>query len=209
MDLKRFQKIASGFRGKNIVVVGDLMLDVYIWGNASRISQEAPVPVVRAKEVSRNLGGAANVIHNIISLGGKSHLCGVVGNDRAGKEVIDSIIALGSVTDGVIIESDRPTSTKTRIVAHNQQVVRFDRESKRDITPESIEKLLDCVKRNRDSLHAVLVAHEAFPVRLRWINQGLSSVGMIPHFGGGSFHAIGISSVRAGFSVSSLNRRMN
>jgi len=154
-DLKGY---IDRFSDARVLVIGDIIMDEYIWGDVSRISPEAPVPVVDVKQETKMLGGAANVINNIHSLGGKTSLCGVLGDDHTGRKVIEEIEALGVITDGVIIEPDRHTSIKTRIVAQNQQVVRFDRESRQEISPETIEKLLDFIKASMDSLNAIVVA---------------------------------------------------
>lgn len=104
------------------------------------------------------LGGAANVINNIASLGGRPVLCGVTGDDPMGREILEKIKKLGLTTEGIILLSDRPTSIKTRVVAHNQQVVRFDRERRSQVPSETIGRILDFIGQMRDNLHAVIVA---------------------------------------------------
>jgi len=146
------------FPGTRILVIGDIIMDEYIWGDVSRISPEAPVPVVDVREETKMLGGAANVINNIVSLGGKAILCGVIGDDPTGSEILDRLRPVGSITDGIIVEAGRPTSIKTRIIAHNQQVVRFDRESRQPIRDESIEKLLRIVQERREEIGSIVVA---------------------------------------------------
>src|SRR3954453_19463063 len=116
------------FSDVRILVAGDLMLDKYWWGTVDRISPEAPVPVVRLNRTSTVVGGAANVAANVSALGAQVSIIGVSGNDAAGNELRDLLQDLGIATDTVISVSDRPTSVKTRIVAHNQQVVRVDYE---------------------------------------------------------------------------------
>jgi D-beta-D-heptose 7-phosphate kinase/D-beta-D-heptose 1-phosphate adenosyltransferase len=146
------------FSKSKVLVIGDIIMDEYIWGDVSRISPEAPVPVVEVQQETKMLGGAANVVHNIRSLGGQSTLCGVVGNDSIGRNIIRLIKKIGSDPKGIVIESDRPSSIKTRIVAHNQQVVRFDRESRKELDIESNQKLLDYVQRSTGSINAIVVA---------------------------------------------------
>ncbi len=146
------------FSETSIVVVGDIIMDEYIWGDVSRISPEAPVPVVDIRDETKMLGGAANVLNNIVSLGGKSILCGVVGDDAAGQEIVDRVKNLGLRTDGIVREPDRPTSIKTRVVAHNQQVVRFDRESRKKLEAESIKRILDFIRRMEGGYNAIIVA---------------------------------------------------
>ena len=157
-NIEGFKKYIDRFPETNILVLGDIMMDEYIWGDVSRISPEAPVPVVAVKKETKMLGGAANVINNIYSLGGRSILCGVVGEDQTGVEIVEKLKDLGQPTDGVITERGRPTSIKTRVVAHNQQVVRFDRESKKGIGPDSVKKVLSFINEMIGSIDVVIVA---------------------------------------------------
>lgn len=124
MDYKR---IIKSLKGKQILVIGDLILDHYIWGRVDRISPEAPVPIVEVSRESSHLGGAANVARNIVSLGGEASVIGIIGQDRAGERLVSMLEAEG-IPCGGIFETGRPTTIKTRVIAHNQQVVRFDRE---------------------------------------------------------------------------------
>ena len=146
------------FSEARVLVIGDIIMDEYVWGNVSRISPEAPVPVVEVKRETKMLGGAANVIHNIATLGATPILCGVIGKDRTGREILDEIARMDLTSDGIITEEARPTSIKTRVVAHDQQVVRFDRESRADIRPESIQRILKFIKKNLDSIDAIVVS---------------------------------------------------
>ena len=157
-NIDGFKKYIDRFPETNILVIGDIIMDEYIWGDVSRISPEAPVPVVAVKKETKMLGGAANVINNIYSLGGRSILCGVVGEDQTGVEIVERLKNLGQTTDGIISERDRRTSIKTRVVAHHQQVVRFDRESKKGISPDSIKKLLAFINEMKGTIDAVIVA---------------------------------------------------
>jgi D-beta-D-heptose 7-phosphate kinase/D-beta-D-heptose 1-phosphate adenosyltransferase len=131
----------SKFKKSKILVIGDLMLDQFIWGKVSRISPEAPVPVVWVKRESFMPGGASNVAHNLSSLGAKVLLFGVIGDDWAGTRLLQELKKKNINTEGIIIDSNRRTTHKTRIIAHSQQVVRFDRE---DIEPvrKNLEKKL-------------------------------------------------------------------
>ncbi len=146
------------FSDSSIVVVGDIIMDEYIWGDVSRISPEAPVPVVDIRDETKMLGGAANVLNNIASLGGKSILCGVVGDDATGQEIVDRVKNLGLRTDGIVRESGRPTSIKTRVVAHNQQVVRFDRECRKKLASESVKRIIDFIRQMEEGYNAIIVA---------------------------------------------------
>lgn len=112
-----------------ILVVGDIILDRYIWGAVARISPEAPVPVVDVRRSEDRLGGAANVVRNLTNLGVKVSICGFIGDDDEGKKVLELLAKDGVERDGVIVDRSRPTSLKTRIVAQKQQMLRVDRES--------------------------------------------------------------------------------
>ena len=125
--------VLARMRGRRIAVVGDLMLDEWLWGRVRRISPEAPVPVVEVEDHSYTLGGAGNVANNLAALGARVSAIGVVGSDEAGLRVTSMLRKLGVDTSGVVRVPKRPTTQKTRIVAHNQQVVRADRESTRSI----------------------------------------------------------------------------
>lgn len=120
--------VIGRFPRVRVLVAGDLMLDHFIWGSVERISPEAPVPVVQVTEESRRLGGAANVIHNLRALGGQVIACGVVGADDAGRHLVDDLRRLGADVSGVAQSRGAATTRKTRIIAHQQQVVRLDRE---------------------------------------------------------------------------------
>ncbi len=157
-DGKILKTYIDGFSKARIFVIGDIILDEYVWGDVSRISPEAPVPVVEVTRETKMLGGAANVIHNLATLGASPVLCGVIGEDRAGNEIITKIKDMGLKTDGIVSERGRPTSIKTRVVAQNQQVVRFDRERRSDISLESLSRLLDIIKKNLDAIDGIVVS---------------------------------------------------
>ena len=145
-------------KNARIMVIGDLMVDEYIWGSVSRISPEAPVPVVSVTSESLRLGGAGNVINNIHTLGGKVMLGGVVGNDEMGRKVIQDLHKMGADLGGVAVESDWITTVKTRIIAQHQQVVRYDREVVRAIRPEALKRILTAVEERIRELDAVLIS---------------------------------------------------
>jgi D-beta-D-heptose 7-phosphate kinase/D-beta-D-heptose 1-phosphate adenosyltransferase len=138
-------EIMKSFRHKSILVIGDLILDRYIFGRVDRISQEAPVPIVEVTSESFRLGGAANVANNIVSLGGKASVAGLVGKDRAA-EVLREILSDRGIAAEGIIEDKRPTTVKARVIAHNQQMVRFDKEDARKLEGRSLERLLAYVR---------------------------------------------------------------
>ena len=130
-------KIVKRFRNKRVLVLGDLMMDKYIWGHVSRISPEAPIPVVVAKNDSSCLGGAGNVGHNLQNLGASPILTGIVGRDKEG----DWIRKIAPDNRGIFISTKRPTTVKTRIIAHHQHVVRVDMEENKPISPQLTDKI--------------------------------------------------------------------
>jgi rfaE bifunctional protein kinase chain/domain len=153
----RLKELLEDFRGKRIAVVGDLMLDRYFWGSVARISPEAPVPVVEIESESMRLGGAANVANNVKSLGADPILIGVIGNDNTGTLLHDLIVENAFTPIGLIVADDRPTTVKTRVIAHGQHVVRFDRETKTEISDTLQRKILDIVRQNVHSLDAIII----------------------------------------------------
>ena len=138
----RLKRLIPRLRGKRIGVLGDLMLDRYLWGTASRLSPEAAVPVVDFVEQSECLGGAGNVAANISTLGGEVEAFGVIGNDEAGRALQKCLSAANIAAKGIIADSKRVTTVKTRIIARHQQVVRVDHERREPLRAEIQEKLL-------------------------------------------------------------------
>jgi D-glycero-beta-D-manno-heptose-7-phosphate kinase len=137
--IKKLTKIIDTMYTARILVIGDFILDQYIWGDVSRISPEAPVPVVDVKKETFVPGGALNVGYNIQTLGATVLPCGIIGRDRRGRNFLKIVKRKGISTEGIVIDATRPTTLKTRVIAHSQQVVRFDRESRVDIS-EKIKK---------------------------------------------------------------------
>ncbi|TAM87347.1 D-glycero-beta-D-manno-heptose-7-phosphate kinase [bacterium] len=148
-------------RGRRVLVVGDLMVDEWIWGRVSRISPEAPVPVVEVTDHSFTLGGAANVATNLRVLGADVCLAGVVGDDRIAERLRDMVHELGVHDDGLFVAHDRPTTRKTRIVAHNQQVVRADWERASAVPEATAAKLAAHVREAARSADAVIFSDYA------------------------------------------------
>ena len=145
-------------KSPNLLVVGDLMLDHYLWGSCERISPEAPVQVVDIKNETTLLGGAGNVISNLVSLGAKVCVASVVGEDENGDK-IESILKDKNIkTDSLIRQKDRKTSKKSRVMASHQQVVRFDKESKESISTSSEELLLKQIKDELKEAEALLLS---------------------------------------------------
>lgn len=152
-----YQKIIERFGDRNILVIGDLILDHYIWGTVCRISPEAPVPVVEVTRESFMLGGAANVANNIVSMGGKAAVIGISGRDTAGKTLIGMLTEKGVDCNGVFLEN-RPTTVKTRVIAHNQQVVRFDREDSKYVGGKILKGVVDHIKSVSARYDAVILS---------------------------------------------------
>jgi len=141
-----------------VLVLGDVMLDEFLWGKVARISPEAPVPVVEVEDQSFHLGGAGNVATNVRSLGGAAILAGVIGDDPAGERVRSALAAAGVEPLLVASPDGRPTTVKTRIIAHHQQVVRADRERSDEIPDGLAAVLLDGARRILRSCQAVVVS---------------------------------------------------
>jgi D-beta-D-heptose 7-phosphate kinase/D-beta-D-heptose 1-phosphate adenosyltransferase len=141
IDLKKMKKTIQNIGKKRILVMGDLMMDKYIWGNVTRISPEAPVPVVEVRKDTCSLGGAGNVSHNLRSLGASPLLVGVVGEDNEGEWIREN----AGENQGIFVDKTRPTIVKTRIIAHQQQVVRVDLEKKSPLSPKMEKKIVDLI----------------------------------------------------------------
>lgn len=154
---KRLRDLIKRCNGKKIAVIGDIMLDRYLWGDVVRISPEAPVPVVEIKSESVQLGGAANVANNVKSLGGIPILYGVIGNDHAGKDLTELLHENKFNTDGILTDKDRSTTLKTRIIAHNQHVVRADFESKNDISQKLTDELVGSVENLINEISGIII----------------------------------------------------
>lgn len=154
---KRLEELFNNFNSKKIGIFGDLMLDRYLWGNVNRISPEAPVPIVDIDNESNRLGGAANVAHNVKSLGAVVKIFGVVGDDNDGRILYNLLLENGFNTDGILKDKKRPTTVKTRVIANKQHVVRVDREDRSDISEEIEEKILEILKQNLNTLDAMII----------------------------------------------------
>lgn len=153
---QRLNWFLEQFRHKKVIVIGDLMLDRYIWGTVNRISPEAPVPVVEVNNEFARLGGAANVANNLHSLGATPLPIGIVGKDPEGELLVDLMKKLGFPPHGIIVDESRPTVAKTRIIANDQHVVRADRESHQPISPDIMNKVIDVVKTNMSQADALI-----------------------------------------------------
>lgn len=152
--------IIEKFSGCNLLVIGDLMLDRFIWGDVERLSPEAPVPVLRVVSEKSSLGGAANVISNIRSLGGRVTACGIVGKDEAGTRIIGALRKVGASTAGVIADSGFQTIQKIRIVArpHHQQIVRLDREACQPVGELTLKRLREFLIAKAPRCDAIVIS---------------------------------------------------
>ncbi|MEW6501921.1 MAG: D-glycero-beta-D-manno-heptose-7-phosphate kinase [Thermodesulfobacteriota bacterium] len=155
---KRLQTAVRKFHTANILVIGDIIVDHFIWGSVSRISPEAPVPVVNVTHENLMLGGSANVLHNIYAQGAKSALCGVIGTDAMGDHLLKLLADLGSPTSGIVRSDNRPTILKTRIVAQHQQVVRFDREKTGELSKARLAEVKRFLDNHLADFDAVIVS---------------------------------------------------
>lgn len=161
LDVTQAREIIENFNIARVMVIGDLILDRFIWGKVERISPEAPVPVVEVTSESMRPGGAANVANNIASLGGRVLIGGVIGSDLAGGELVSLLRAKGIEANGIFQDGSRPTSVKTRIIAHSQQVVRFDRERKDGIEGEVRNRLLGWIEEEIGEVDGVVISDYA------------------------------------------------
>jgi len=157
---KRATEILNKAGDCRIVVLGDVMLDEFIWGNVTRISPEAPVPVVNIQRESTRLGGAANVLANVSALGATANVIGVVGNDAAAEKLRDGLRQTGGAqTDAMLIEDEnRPTTIKLRIIAHNQMVVRADREQRSLVNGDVEARIIKTAKEGIENAQALVVS---------------------------------------------------
>ena len=142
MTRKRAAELLRRFPGTKILVIGDLILDEFIWGTVDRISPEAPVPVVWMERESAMPGGAANVASNVRALGGQVRLAGVIGPDARGERLRRELENRGISSEEILVDSSRPTTTKTRVIAHRQQVVRIDRDKTHGIRGPLLKRLI-------------------------------------------------------------------
>ncbi len=155
-------KIAESLGRQRVLLIGDLMLDRYIYGDAERISPEAPVPVLRTVEQQERVGGAGSVAANLLALGIDVICCGLIGDDEAGRQLLDMLREAGAKCDSVICAKDRPTTTKTRLIGlaqhrHRQQLLRFDHEDGKSITEQQRRQLLGSVSEAMSNVEVVCI----------------------------------------------------
>jgi D-beta-D-heptose 7-phosphate kinase / D-beta-D-heptose 1-phosphate adenosyltransferase len=160
----------------HLLVIGDLMIDEYVWGDVERISPEAPVQVVSVKNEEYTLGGSGNVVKNLAALGAKVTVLGVSGADEDARRLIEKLSDLGVDSQGVIMESGRTTTKKTRIIADHQQVLRIDRETKKQISSPTLETLMNLAEKNIPAADVVLVSDYAKGLITRSLLSNLVAV---------------------------------
>ena len=160
----------------NILVVGDLMIDHYLWGSCERISPEAPVQVVDIAKETTVLGGAGNVINNLNALGANVSVSSVIGNDDNGKELIEMLNAIGVDSKSIITQDGRKTSKKSRVIAVSQQILRYDKESKNSIAKESVSKILESLSATINSFDMVILSDYGKGVLTDELCQGIISL---------------------------------
>jgi D-beta-D-heptose 7-phosphate kinase/D-beta-D-heptose 1-phosphate adenosyltransferase len=157
ISFARAQAIVGQFHNTKVLVVGDLILDEFIWGKVTRISPEAPIPVVWVKSENFIPGGACNVASNILSLGGMADVVGVIGGEGRGRMLVDLLKKKGVGTKGIWKDASRPTTLKTRVIAHSQQVVRIDRENQAPVAKAIQAKIMKFVRENIHRYDAILI----------------------------------------------------
>jgi rfaE bifunctional protein kinase chain/domain len=172
ISARKLDSIFKKSKNKRIAVIGDVMLDKYVYGEVSRISPEAPVQVVDVKSTEFKLGGAANVALNVRTLGSKPLLIGVIGNDHESDYFLSTMRQQGLSTGGIFRDNNRPTTSKTRIIAHSQHIIRIDSEVKQDLSGKAESGLLKFIKSNISSIESVI---------LQDYNKGVLSKGVIDY----------------------------
>lgn len=161
--MQRFEleNTLARFADCRLAVLGDLMLDEFYWGSVDRISPEAPVPVVKINKETWRPGGAANVASNIVALGAKAHIFGIVGDDGAGRRLSEELQAENIGTEGLIVDSGRRTSVKTRVIGQSQQMIRIDRENTEALDYQRQKQMLNALLEMADDLDGVIVSDYA------------------------------------------------
>jgi rfaE bifunctional protein kinase chain/domain len=173
---KKLVSLLDEFSSKKILVIGDIMLDKYIWGNVSRISPEAPVQIVHVRDESYAPGGAANVANNIAELGGLVTICGVRGDDPAGSILLKELRKRSIVTDSIIVDASRPTVQKVRVLGHNQQLLRIDYERTDGMRQEVVKQITEALLEGIKDVDAVVVSDYAKGITDKSIVKSIFSI---------------------------------
>ncbi len=165
----------------NVLVIGDLMIDHYLWGGCERISPEAPVPVVAIEKETTVLGGAGNVVNNLLALGSGVSVAGVIGDDENGAELAAMLQSVGIESEALLRQEGRVTSKKSRIVASNQQVLRYDHESKAAISDLLADRIISACKSNIQLYDIIVISDYAKGVVTPYLAQGIIALGRREH----------------------------
>jgi len=172
VESKDLNKIFASFNNLKVLIIGDIMLDVYYWGDVSRISPEAPVPIVAVRKKESRMGGAGNVAINIQAMGATPILCSVIGNDSNGERLLKILKEKKLLTDGIVVSDDRPTTTKTRIISSNHHIVRIDDETDEYVGDKQTKKLLEQIQKFIESGKTDVIIFEDY-------DKGVISPGLI------------------------------
>lgn len=156
MQYDSIEAIFDAFSQQRVLIIGDVMVDSYLWGKVERISPEAPVPIVNVQRREKRLGGAANVAMNIQALGAEPILCSVIGHDGSGTDLLNLLDDHQLSQEGILQSKDRITTIKHRILSGHQHILRVDQENTADLTPKESEDLLDLVKKLADTCQAII-----------------------------------------------------
>lgn len=154
-------KILENFKNKKILIIGDIMLDKYIWGDVSRISPEAPVQVVNVLKETFEAGGAANVANNIAALDGSAFMAGITGNDESRKILLEELRKKNIGTDGILIDKDKPTTQKVRIIGKSQQLLRVDYENREHVHSNIESSIIDFLEKNIKNVDIIVISDYA------------------------------------------------
>ena len=176
IDVKRAKQLISNFKNLKIAVVGDIILDKYLWGEVERISPEAPVPIVDVKRETVSLGGASNVANNIVSLEAKAYMIGVIGNDENGK-TIEKLLQEKGIIPLLVKDKSRPTIEKTRVIAVSQQLLRIDRENRNPLNETVERKIIDQITEIKDEVDGFIVSDYGKGVVNKNIMEYIKSLG--------------------------------
>ncbi len=175
-DVQEMVRAIQRFPDYKVLVIGDIMMDEFLWGEVSRISPEAPVPIVQVEKETFLLGGAANVLNNLVGLKAQVLLTGVIGPDGMGRRLLRNLQSLGTATEGIVVEEGRPTAIKTRVIAHNQQVVRVDREKVMPILPETLKSILSVIRKNIARIQGIIISDYGKGVVSQDLMEGLKKI---------------------------------
>ena len=159
-EATKLRNLVRRFSGTRVLVIGDLMLDQFVWGDVSRISPEAPVPIVRVRRQEGRPGGAGNVVTNVVALGGRADACGLVGDDSGGRTLCAALAAGGGGLAGIVRSRAVATTAKTRVIAHHQQVVRFDQDPEAGAIPSRVANRLRAWVAAHARRYAVIVVSD-------------------------------------------------